>query len=102
MTETSYEHIVKDNNGIPSVKETNTKVIEIISEYLAYGWSPEEIQFQHKYLTLGQIHSAFAYYWDHTEKMNSELLDIKEKVSNFRNKFSSLVLQNNLKARKTG
>jgi len=102
MIETRYEHVIQDDNGIPFIKDTNTKVIEIIAEYLAYGWSPEEIQFQHKYLTLGQIHSSFAYYWDHTEKMNSDLLDIKEKVSNFRSKLSSLILQNKLKARKTG
>jgi uncharacterized protein (DUF433 family) len=41
------------------------KVIELVREQDAYGWSPEELHFQHPYLSLGQIHSALAYYWDH-------------------------------------
>ncbi len=28
---------------------------------MAYGWSPEEMHFQHPDLTLGQIYSALAY-----------------------------------------
>ncbi len=32
-----------------------------VVEQKAYGWSAEELHFQHPYLTLGQIHSALAY-----------------------------------------
>jgi len=39
------------------------KVVESVVEQQAYGWSPEELRFQHPYMTLGQIHSALAYYW---------------------------------------
>jgi hypothetical protein len=39
----------------------------------AYGWSPEELHFQHPYLTLGQIHSALAYYWDHQEELDQDI-----------------------------
>ncbi|MBF0328235.1 MAG: DUF433 domain-containing protein [Nitrospirae bacterium] len=34
------------------------KVVELVVEKIAYGWSPEELHFQHPYLTLGQIYSA--------------------------------------------
>ena len=37
------------------------------------GWSPEELAFQHPYLTLGQIHSALAYYWDHQEELDHDI-----------------------------
>ena len=37
---------------------TNMKVIEIVLEKTAYGCSPEELHFQHPYLTLGQMYSA--------------------------------------------
>lgn len=70
---TGYEHIVHDENGIALIAETTTKVIELIEERMAYGWSPEEIYFQHPYLSLGQIHSALAYYWDHAEGLNQEI-----------------------------
>ncbi|MDQ3798584.1 MAG: DUF433 domain-containing protein [Acidobacteriota bacterium] len=76
-TATSYEHIVLDKAGIPVIKGTNTKIVEIVLEMKAYGWSPEEIHFQHPHLTLGQIHSALAYYWDNADEIN---LNIKERL----------------------
>ena len=68
-----YEHII-EADGVYFIKGTSTKVIEIISEHLAYGWSPEEIYFQHPYLSLGQIYSALAYYWDNKDKIDEEIL----------------------------
>ena len=56
------------------IKDTSTKVIEIINEHLAYGWSPEEIYFQHPYLSLGQIYSSLAYYWDNKDKIDEEII----------------------------
>jgi len=49
------------------------KVVELVAERMAYGWSPEEFHFQHPYLTLGQIHSALAYYWDHQEEIDRHI-----------------------------
>jgi hypothetical protein len=46
------------------------KVIELVLEKSAYGWSPEELHFQHPYLSLGQIYSALAYYWDHQTELD--------------------------------
>ncbi len=34
---------------------------ELVVEQQEYGWSPEELHFQHPYLTLGQIHLTLAY-----------------------------------------
>ncbi len=31
-----------------------------MTQTTSYGWSAEELQFQHPYLSLGQIHSALA------------------------------------------
>jgi hypothetical protein len=39
----------------------------------AHGWSAEELHFQHPYLSLGQIHSALAYYWDHKSELDAEI-----------------------------
>lgn len=73
MTQTSYEHILLDERGVPMVAGTTMKVIELILEHTAYGWSPEELHFQHPYLTLGQIYSALAYYWDHRETLDATI-----------------------------
>jgi uncharacterized protein (DUF433 family) len=71
--ETKYEHIVLDNKGVSIITGTSMKVIELVLEKYAYGWSPEELHFQHPYLTLGQIHSALAYYWDHQKELDADI-----------------------------
>ena len=73
FVETRYEHVVLDEKNIPTIFGTTMKVIELVAERLAYGWSPEELHFQHPYLSLGQIHSALAYYWDHREELDRDL-----------------------------
>lgn len=71
--ETRYEHIVLDENNIPIIAGTTMKVVELVLDHIAYGWSPEELHFQHPYLTLGQIYSALAYYWDHQEELDRDI-----------------------------
>ena len=70
---TKYEHVVLDEKGVPTIAGTNMKVIEIVLEKTAYGWSPEELYFQHPYLTLGQIYSVLAYYWDHRDALDRDI-----------------------------
>lgn len=60
-TMTTYEHVQLDGTGVPIIVGTNMKVVELVMAQLAHGWSPEELHFQHPYLSLGQIHSALAY-----------------------------------------
>lgn len=72
-TEVAYPHIVFNEQGVPIIQGTTMKVVELIVEKVAYGWSPEELHFQHPYLTLGQIHAALTYYWDHVEALDAEI-----------------------------
>ena len=69
LSETRYEHIILDEARVPLIAGTRVKVIELVLDHLAYGWSPEELHFQHPHLTMGQIHSALAYYWDHRDEI---------------------------------
>lgn len=78
--ETRYSHIVLDEGGTPVIQGTSVKVIELVVEKLAYGWSPEELHLQHPHLTLGQIHSALAYYWDHAEALDREIAERLKQV----------------------
>ena len=73
LTETRYEHIKLSENQVPMISGTTMKVIELIADHLAYGWSPEELRLQHPYLTMGQIHSALAYYWDHKPELDQDI-----------------------------
>ena len=38
-----------------------------------YGWSPEEINWQHPHLDLAQIYAALTYYHDHRSAMDTEI-----------------------------
>jgi uncharacterized protein (DUF433 family) len=73
VVETKYEHIILNESNIPIIAGTTMKVVELVLEKTAYGWSPEELHFQHSYLTMGQIYSALAYYWDHREELDQDI-----------------------------
>lgn len=68
-------HIVMNAKGVPIIRGTRYKVMQIVMDVKAHGWSPEEIQFQHPDLTLGQIHSALAYYWDNRDAIEKDIQD---------------------------
>src|SRR6266404_4644152 len=66
-------HIRLDADGVAWIDKTNVKVVEVVVDHLAYGHGPEEIHLQHPRLSLAQIHSAFAYYFDHQAAMDAEV-----------------------------
>jgi len=84
VIETRYEHIVLDDAGVPLIAGTTMKVIELVAERTAYGWSAEELHFQHPYLSLGQIHSALAYYWDHQDELDADMAQRRARVAELR------------------
>ncbi len=84
LVETRYEHITLNDTAVPVITGTTMKVIELVQEYLAHGWSPEELHFQHPYLTLGQVYSALAYYWDHKEELDRDIERRLELVTRLR------------------
>jgi uncharacterized protein (DUF433 family) len=71
--ETRYEHVVLDEQNIPLIAGTTMKVIELVLTYKSFGWSPEELHFQYPHLTMGQIHSTLAYYWDHQDELDNDI-----------------------------
>jgi uncharacterized protein (DUF433 family) len=83
-TPTNYEHIALDEQGIPWIRAANTKVVELVADVKAHGWSPEELTFQHPHLTLGQVHSALAFYWDHRDEIDADLARREEYVEKLR------------------
>jgi uncharacterized protein (DUF433 family) len=66
-------HIRLDDRGVPWIDDTKTKVIEVVLDMIAHGWSPEEIHFQHAQLSLAQIHAALGYYYDHKTEMDAQI-----------------------------
>ena len=62
-----------NEDGVPMIDGTPMKVVELVLNKIAYGWSPEELLFQHPYLTLGQIYSVLAYYSNHAEELDQDI-----------------------------
>jgi len=91
-----------DAKGVAWVAGANTKVKEIVLDKLAYGWSPEEMHFQHPNLSMAQIHATLAYYYENQEKFDEEIRRDLAEVDQLRSQSESSVLRAKLQSiRKT-
>ena len=96
---TPYEHIVVEDKGVAVIATSHMKLAQLVSEVMAYGWSPEELHFQHPHLSMGQIHSALAYYWDHEEEINQQIEDDLQYTERMRRAAGETPLVTRLKAK---
>lgn len=99
LTTTEYKYIEIDENNVPIISGTTMKVIEVIEAKRAYGWSPEEIHLNHRYLSMSQIHSALAYYWDHQEKLDADMEQRFQYAEKLRGEVGESSLVQKLRAR---
>src|SRR5688572_21797144 len=70
MTTVNYTHIEFAPDGTAYIAGTRTKVEEVVLDYLAHSWDANEIHRQHPHLSLAEIYSALAYYYDHRQEMD--------------------------------
>jgi uncharacterized protein (DUF433 family) len=73
MTTVAYPHIEFSPGGVPYIGGTQTKVVEVVFDRLAYHWHADEIYRQHPHLSLGQNYSALAYHYDHQAEVDREI-----------------------------
>lgn len=74
MTTVVESYIEIDENHVAWIADTRVKVIEIALDKLAHGSSLEELHFQYPHLSMAQIHAALAYYYEHQQELESEIL----------------------------
>ena len=97
-TSVPVSHIRLDERGVAWVGDTNVKVIEVALDKRAHGSSPEEIYFQHYgHLSLGQIHAALAYYYDHQQQFEAEIEQQLAFVNEQRAKAGESIVQRKLR-----
>ncbi len=99
MSMIAHPHIRLDAQGVAWIDDANVKVIEVVLDRLAYGWSPEEIHFQHPHLSLAQIHAALAHYYDHQAALDAEIARQEQTVRRLRLEAGNSPLVARLKAR---
>ena len=73
MTACFATQIELDDRGVAWIGGTQVKVTEVVLDKIAYGWSPEEIHFQHPYLSLAQIHGALTYYYENQGRLDEQI-----------------------------
>lgn len=91
-------HIYLDEDGVAWITGANTKVIEVVLDKTAYGWSSEEIHQQYPYLSLAQIHAALSYYYDHQPEIDADIKRRYEEVEEMREKAGDSPIIRKLKA----
>ena len=70
----SYSHIEKPEGEPARLRRTpRVRVAQIAMDYLAYGWSVDEMCRHHSYLTPSEAHAAMAYYFDHQAEIDAEI-----------------------------
>ncbi len=100
MATVDYPHISRGPDDVPLLTGTGTKVVEIVLDHLAHGADADEIQQHYPYLTLGQIHCALAYYYDHQEELDNDIARRLRKVDDIQSQLGDSAIAHKLRARK--
>lgn len=74
LTTIAYPHI-ESVPGQPARLERlpRVRVAQIVMDYLAHGWSADEICRQYPHLLTAEVHAAMAYYFDHQAEIDAEI-----------------------------
>jgi len=99
MTTLAYAHIALSPEGVPYIVGTQTKIEEVVLDHLAYRWDADEIQRQHPNLTLAQIYSALAYYYDHQEELDRAIDEGLREVAQIRTSLGESPIRLKLRAK---
>ncbi|MCG2685616.1 MAG: DUF433 domain-containing protein [Planctomycetales bacterium] len=89
MSTVEYAHITTGPDNMPMLAGTRIKVVEIVLDHLAHGADVQEIHREFPHLSLGEIHSALAYYYDHQQEMDADIARRLQRAGEFREKFEA-------------
>jgi uncharacterized protein (DUF433 family) len=88
----NYPHIIQTPDvcsGLPRIDGTRITVNVIVREVVRLRRTPEEVLIDHPHLTLAQIHSALAYYFDNRGQVEASLSEAETVVESLRARFPS-------------
>ena len=95
-------HLRRDERGVAWIADTNTKVIEVAMDHVAYAWDAEEIHAAHPHLSRAQIHAALSYYHDHKPELDGQMQRQMENYHRLRNEDPGQLTHAALRARLGG
>jgi uncharacterized protein (DUF433 family) len=80
------------------VSGTRTRVQDVYALAEIHGLTPDEIVEQLPHLTLGQVHAALSYYFDHRDQILNEIREDEEFVQMMRRQTGPSPLEQRLNA----
>ncbi|MDP6504360.1 MAG: DUF433 domain-containing protein [Planctomycetota bacterium] len=75
--------------GKPCIAGTRIRVQDIYIWHEHQGLCPDEIVSKFPHLTLADVHSALAYYWDNRDEINRQMKDSETFVESMKRNHSS-------------
>lgn len=70
----SYPYVEKiDGKPAHLQRWPRIRIAQLAMDYLAYGWSPDEMCRQHPFLSTAEVHAAMVYYYDHQAEIDGEI-----------------------------
>ena len=73
MTTAMSGHIEVDDDHVARITGSRLKVIQLVMERMANGWDADQLHRNFPHLSLGQIHAALAYYYDHRAECDAQI-----------------------------
>jgi uncharacterized protein (DUF433 family) len=69
-----YPHIHLEIGKPPRLlRSPRVRVAQIVMDHLGRAWPADEIVRQYSHVTLAEVHSALAYYFDHSQEIDREI-----------------------------
>lgn len=93
MMPVSTEHIAKTPGvcgGKACIAGHSIRVMDIVRMHERGGRSPDQITDEFPSITLGDVHAALAYYFDHRDEIEAEFRKEREVTDRMRARFPTL------------
>ena len=85
-----------DDRGIAWIACANTKVLEVVQDKIAHGWTVEEMHAHHPHLSLAQIYEALAYYYENQAAVDQQIAELSERSADLERKLGDSMLRRKL------
>jgi len=79
--------------GRPCIAGHRIRVQDIVAWHEKRGYCPDEIVEMFPGISLGDVHAALAYYFDHRDEIEADFLSEKQRTESLRARFPSKLQQ---------
>jgi len=73
-SQTIYPHVEKIQGQPAHLQRLpRIRIAQLVMDYMAHGWSVDEMCRQHPYLRPAEAYAAMGYYFDHQDEIDNEI-----------------------------